>query len=310
MPAAIHTSMAVSTPQMEGATDTVPKKVTARTSLRFIVNEPFLQFVVLGFLIWSGVEYWNVRNDRYKIHVGLAERQRIAVTYLRQFGQVPTLHQLEGLIERYLREEIFSREALALHLEKDDEIVRRRLSQKYEFLQSDLTMLDSPGSSMLERWFEQNQLRYLTPERVAFSQLYFSTDEQGEEAAQARAVKVLRELRRMHASRVSGLGDTFPGPSDVGAVAPEEAVRLFGRSELSERLFKLPVSRWAGPYRSGYGWHLVYVTGHLPPVLPPLSQVHDRVLADYVEEQRRILNARAFEKLRAKYIIRDDGEGR
>jgi peptidyl-prolyl cis-trans isomerase C len=306
----VHSLMAAPSPQVKSGTSPEPKRVTARASLRLIAREPIAQFVVLGLLIWGSAEYRSTQQDRYIIHIGSAQRQRIAVTYLQQFGQFPTPRQLQGLIDRYIREEIYLREGLALQLDKDDEIVRRRIVQKYEFLQSDLAVPDSPGSGVLERWFEQNQLRYLTPERVAFSQVYFSADKEGEEAGRVRALKVLKDLRGMHTSRAPGLGDAFPGPSDVGALAPEEAARLFGKSEFAEQLFKLPVGQWAGPYRSGYGWHLVYVTGHLPPVLPPLTQIREQVLADYLEEQRRILNGRAFEKLRAQYTIRDDGERR
>lgn len=293
---------------MESVTDSEPKIATVRASLGFIAREPLLQFIVLGFLIWGGVECWNGHNDRYMIDLGSAERQRIAVRYFHQFGQLPTPPQLQGLIDRYIREEIFVREGLALNLDKNDEIVRRRMTQKYEFVQTDLVMPNPPGSGVLERWFEQNQFRYLRPERVAFSQVFFSVDHQGEEAARVRALNVLKNLRGVHASHAPELGDAFPGPSDMGALAPGEATRLFGQSEVSEHLFKLPIGQWAGPLRSGYGWHLVYVTGHLPPVLPRLTEVRERVLADYLADQRRILNARTFEKLRAKYTIRDDGE--
>jgi hypothetical protein len=262
---------------------------------------------VLGFLIWGGSEYFNVHRDRYTIHLGPTERQRIVATYLQQFGQLPTPEQIQGLIDRYIREEIFLREGLALHLEKDDEIVRRRIVQKYEFLQTDLTVLDSPRPGVLDRWFDQNKLRYLTPDRIAFAHVYFSPDKGGEAAAKSRAGNALKTLRRNHTSSTPDLGDAFPGPSDVSALAPDEAMRLFGQSELSADLFKAPVGQWTGPYRSGYGWHLIYVTGHFPSVLPSLSEIRDRVLADYMDEERRALNEQAYEKLRARYAVRDDG---
>ena len=129
----------------------------------------------------------------------------------------------------------------------------------------------------------------------------------GEAAAKNRAIKNLEKLRGMRVSRAPDLGDAFPGPADVAAVSPEEATRLFGDSDLSQALFKLPVRQWVGPYRSGLGWHLIYVTGLIPPVLPALTEIHERVLADYLDEQRSILNERAFEKLRTKYKVRYDG---
>jgi peptidyl-prolyl cis-trans isomerase C len=222
----------------------------------------------------------------------------------------PKPDQLQGLTDRYIREEILLREGLALHLDKDDEIARRRITQKYEFLQTDLAVPGALDAGVLEHWFEQNKLRYLMPERVAFSHVYVSADKEGDAVAKVHAVKILMELHGMNAARAPALGDPFPGPSDVGNLAPDEAERLFGKSELSGQLFKPPLRTWSGPYRSGCGWHLVYVTDHLLPVLPSSASIRERVLADYQDEQRRILNARNFEKLRTQYTIRYDEERR
>jgi len=281
---------------------------TAR-ALRFAVREPFFQFLALGFLIWTGAEYIEAHNERYVIHVGSAEKQRLAITYQQQFNQAPTAEQLRALIDRYTKEEIFLREGLALHLDKGDEIVRRRIAQKYEFIQQDLGVADDPEPAALERWFESHKQQYLTPRRVAFAHVYFSSDRDGPAEAYARAQKVLKTLQSAEQTRAPALGDQFPGPSDVGALAPEEAGRLFGESDFSTKLFKLPVGRWSGPFRSGYGWHLVYVTHYQAPVLPSFEEVKAKVLADYQDEQRRLLNAQSYEKLRAKYkVVGDSGQ--
>ena len=96
----------------------------------------------------------------------------------------------------------------------------------------------------------------------------------------------------------------------MGGLEPDEATRLFGQSELAEQLFKLPVEQWSGPLRSGYGWHLVYITAKLPAESPALDTVREQVLADYTDEQRRLLNSQAYEKIRAKYRIRFDESDR
>jgi peptidyl-prolyl cis-trans isomerase C len=311
MPTVVHQLKIPAEPSTQGVS--IPSRGHAsgmRWWLAFIAREPFFQFAMLGLVIWSGVEFWSTDHSRYTIHIGPAEWQRIATTYLQQYGQPPTSAQLRGLIDRQIREEIFLREGLALHLDQGDEIVRRRIVQKYEFLQTDLAVADPPPAEALERWFDENKPRYETPERVAFSQVYFSVDHQSEEAAQSRATRALEKLRGMGVSRAPDLGDAFPGPADVSAVSPEEARRLFGESDLSQALFKLPMGQWSGPYRSGYGWHLIYVTGLTPPALPALTDIRGRALADYLEEERRNANAVHFEKLRAQYTIRYDGTDR
>jgi len=275
-----------------------------------LAREPLFQFVLIGLVASAGIHYWNNDGERYTILMGPAERARIAARYEQQFGQSPSPDQLASLIEQHIREEIDVREALALGLDKDDEIVRRRIAQKYDFLQTDLTAPASAAPGAVAAWYNENQQRYVTPQRVAFSQVYFSADQEGPQAARNRASSVLERLRKTRVTRAAELGDPFPGPADVSDLAPDDAGRLFGESELSEQLFKLPVGQWSGPYRSGYGWHLVLVSTHRAPFLPPLAAIHARVLADYLAEQRAMTNIRSFVALRARYKIIDADEPR
>ena len=56
------------------------------------------------------------------------------VGFTRTWQRPPTAQELAGLIEDYIREEVLYREAVAMGLDRDDIIVRRRLRQKLEFL--------------------------------------------------------------------------------------------------------------------------------------------------------------------------------
>jgi hypothetical protein len=246
-------------------------------------------------------------TERYAIHVSPAQRQRLALAYQQQYAQRPTGEELQQLLDRYVTEEIFVREGLALHLDRDDEIVRRRIAQKFQFLQTDLSVPQDPAPGVLEDWFRRNQPRYMTPVRVSFVQIYFSPDRDGEARAQVRAVNALSRLHHAPGARVPELGDAFPAPGTAVALERDAVERLFGKSELSEALFAAPMAQWLGPIRSGYGWHLIYLTERKPSQPAVLDNVRSRVLADYLEEQRESLNAQAVVQLRAKYtIIRDE----
>lgn len=277
-------------------------------TLAAAAREPFFQFLVLGALIWAGVEYVEAQTERYVIHVGQAERQRLAIAYQQQYNQAPTAEQLQSLTDRYVRQQIFVREGHALGLDKGDEIVERRIAQKYEFLQQDLGAPDAPDEARLRSWYQSHKLQYLLGPRVAFSQIYFSPDRDGEAGAKTRAEKVLATLSSGAVSRAPSLGDVFPGPNDLAPVSKQDAVRLFGESPLTASLTDLPAGKWSGPLRSGYGWHLVYVSQRLAPSLPAFEDIRGRVGDDYREEQRRLENARAFEKLRAKYHVTYEGD--
>jgi len=276
--------------------------------IRRAAREPFFQFLLLGALIWAGVEYVEAQSERYAVHVGPAERQRLAIAYQQQYNQAPTPEQLQALTDRYVRQQIFVREGKALGLDKGDEIVERRIAQKFEFLQQDLGAPDTPDDTTLRRWYQTHKLQYLAGPKIAFSQIYFSPDRDGEAGAKARAEKALASLTESGQTRAPGLGDTFPGPSDLPALSKDDAVRLFGESQLTSAFANLPTGQWSGPFRSGYGWHLIYVSHRLPPALPAFEDIRGRLADDYREEQRRLENARSYEKLRAKYHIAYEGD--
>nr|WP_243846350.1 peptidylprolyl isomerase [Rhizomicrobium palustre] len=214
---------------------------------------------------------------------------------------------MQALTDRFIRQQIFVREGKALGLDKGDEIVERRIAQKYEFLQQDLGAPDVPDDATLKRWYDAHKVQYLTGPRVAFTQVYFSPDRDGEAGAKARAEKTLATLAGGHETRAPALGDAFPGPSDLPALSKDDAVRLFGDSQLSSALVDVAPGKWVGPFRSGYGWHLVYVSHRLAPSLPGFADIKGRLADDYREEQRRLENARAYEKLRVKYRVAFEG---
>ena len=93
---------------------------------------------------------------------------------------------------------------------------------------------------------------------VSFAHIYFSPDRGGAESARVRALRALAQLSIERAERVD-CGDPFPGRYEYVGLDAAELRRTFGLSELSELVFDAPAGTWSGPYRSAFGWHLVYV---------------------------------------------------
>ena len=276
----------------------------AAPHLRRLLREPFLHFVVLGALIFAAHEFAEALSTRYVITIGPAERLRIYNSYAQQYGVPPTPGQMKAMVERYVREEIFLREGLALHLDKDDEIVRRRIAQKYEFLQQDLGVPEEPAPSRLWAYYNAHTDRYVAPERRSFSHVFFSADQSGDRAAYARALRVRARLNGVDLAHAPSLGDVFPGATNSAGLSKDELERLFGGSDFAAQVFKAPVGRWAGPFRSGFGWHLVFLTADTPSRLPDLGEIRDQVIRDLKEDQRLAQNARAYRTLRAHYGVR------
>lgn len=275
--------------------------------MRHVLSEPIVHFLLLGLVIVAAGTLWrNQEPDRYRIVMSASKVQDIASKYAAQYGAVPTSEQLKALSGAALRAEVLYREGVALGLDKGDEIVRRRIIQKAEFLLQDLTVDPEPTEAQLVAWYRAHSLDYAIAERESFTHIYFSADQGGDAAAVSRARKLLAELQKHPTARAPELGDRFPELYDYASLSEAEVVRVFGQNDFSSNIFDAPVGQWSGPFKSGFGWHLVRVSAREPARIAPLAEVMGTVRTDWQEAMRAKANDEAFARLRAKYQIERD----
>jgi peptidyl-prolyl cis-trans isomerase C len=296
--------MATLASELTGHAVQSPRRSGFRRFVGWAAREPFFQFIVLGALLFTASEYLERRASTPSIDITRAQVEGIKNNYRLQYGASPTPEQLHTLIDQFTQEEVFYREARKLKLDEDDEIVRRRLVQKYEFLQQDLGTPQDPADADLRVYYASHEKNYETPERLTFSHVFFSVDRSNEDKARARAERALASLNRLGSTRAPDLGDSFPGAVDYASATPTQVRRAFGSSELSEEIFKAAPGRWSGPYRSGFGWHLVYVSAHEPASVAPYEAAREAVRRDYIDALREARNAQAYEVLKKHYRIR------
>ena len=266
---------------------------SGRGLLRRLVREPLLHFLVLGaglFVLQALVNPLAIGRRATRIEVGPDELAWMATTWLQQYRRPPTDSELRSLVDDYVREEVLYREALALHLDRDDIIVKRRMVQKMGFLTEDVATQRPPTHQELERFFAANQERYRLPLRLTFTHVYFSTDRRGG-AARADAERAL---------------DRFMLQYDFAERSPDEIAQLFG-GMFAESLLALPqVPGWQGPVTSSFGLHLVRVIGRTPGRLPALDEVAALVTQDYDLQRRNDANAQRYASLRRRYTVTID----
>ena len=70
--------------------------------------------------------------------LSLDELAQLALLFQSQWRREPTPEEFNRLVESKVQEEILYREALAMGLDKDDTIVKRRMAQKMQFLAEDV----------------------------------------------------------------------------------------------------------------------------------------------------------------------------
>lgn len=272
-----------------------------RRRLRPLLREPLAHFLLVGVLIFAAAHWLEERSQRYVITIGPADLTRIGNSYLQQYGTAPTPAQLRTMVDNTVREEIYLREALALGLDRNDEIVRRRLAQKYQFLQADMATSRTPPEAELRRWFAAHAAQFATPARRSFDQRYFAIDQRGEAAARALATQTAARLAE---GQAAAAGDEFPGPKNVARLGQDDTERLFGDAAFARAVFAAPPGRWVGPFRSGFGWHVIRVTDSTPTTPRDFAAARQDALTAWQDQDRLARNAQAYRQLLARYTVK------
>jgi peptidyl-prolyl cis-trans isomerase C len=279
--------------------------------LQRFAREPLLHFLVAGAVLFGLAtlfeHFTNPDANANRIQVSALEIQRLQEVWIRQWGRSADSRQMESLINDYVRDEILYREALASGLDKDDTIIRRRLVEKMEFLSQELASA-TPSDKDLQEYFERNRDTFRIPAQVAFTHIYFSTSKRGS-AAEDDASRALARLSShgISSAQLSTLGDPFMLQNEYPLQTEQQVKELFGE-EFAGKLFRLEpgTSAWVGPFRSGYGFHLVRILQKLPSRVPELAEVQSEVLTDLRNHRLQTTSETFYGQLRRKYQVHVD----
>lgn len=272
--------------------------------MRTFLREPLVHFLALGAIVFVlfGANAGSDTPVDGQIIVNAGRVEQLVAGFTRTWQRPPSQQERDALVEDFIREEVFYREALAMGLDKDDTIVRRRMRQKLEFLIDDASIARRPTDEELQRWLDAHPDGFRVGPSIAFSQLYFNPGRPGDKAfkAASRALGQLRAAKRD--SAVLDAGDATSLPPEFPMSAIEEVASVFG-DRFARQIARLPLNQWSGPVESGYGWHLVYVSKRSEGGSRPLGEMREAVQRAWAaSEHARIVEA-TYQKLRAKYAV-------
>jgi peptidyl-prolyl cis-trans isomerase C len=279
-----------------------------RASLgRRLLREPLVHFLILGAALFAVSRFVKPAADRTapnrQIVITLDDLRQLQIGFAAQWQRAPTEPEMLGLIESRIKQEILYREGLAMGLDKDDEIVKRRMAQKMEFLAEDVSAAHEPTTAELKAYFDANPKAFTQPARVTFRLLYFSPDKRGKEAW-SDANKALARLAGKSASwdGAASLGDPFMFQDYMADRTPDQVAKDFG-PPFAKALFVLKPGAWTGPIESGYGWHLVYVDTLIPEHASAFEEVEPDVKTAWLAARKAEAWDKAYGEMRAKYEL-------
>lgn len=265
---------------------------------RRFLAEPMVHFLAIGALLFAvHARFTSPPRDRIVVSAGFVDALRDG--QLQRTGKPPTAEEEHGMLERWIEEEVLYREAIALHLDRGDVIVRRRLVQKMEFVIQGAVPAGEPSDADLDRFLAEHADRYRDPGATSFRHVFLARDRHGE-ALDADAGRALSALRS--GADPATLGDPFLQGSAFTGRAPRDMEAVFGHG-FAEAVSVLPAGSWSGPIRSSYGAHLVLVTEQHAPGAPRLADIRARLKRDWQEERRAEAEKAERDRLRRKYPV-------
>jgi len=282
-----------------------------------ITREPLLYFLLLGAAMFGSYELISGRGSSNseqleEIVITQGRVDALILGFEKVWQRLPTQQELDGLVQGHVREEVMYREALAMGLDRDDAIIRRRLQQKLEFLTEDIASLEEPTQEELQTFLTENPELFREQARFSFEHIFFNVSERGA-AAMTDAKSTLIDLQQLNGSDGGERPIATADPSRLGDQllmlktrfhqAYELEIRRALGSQFFDQLQSLPTGSWQGPLESGFGLHLVYVSSHIEGDPPQLVDVLNAVTREWTSRKRTETNEAFYAAMRNRYIV-------
>lgn len=269
------------------------------TKIKRYIKEPLIHFLVFGGLIFL---YYHLSDQKYEeaesydILIDKRNISHLKTTYQLNWNKEPDQETLDELIEEEILTEIYLREAKRLNMHQDDEIIRRRLKQKFEFLLADISTNITPTRDDLENYYKQNQNKFLSEKKISFRHFYYSYENKNvqpdlESLSSDIKTPDNHENSNFHIPSIQSNKDKF----DIN--------RTFGNA-FAEAIFAIDKTGWLrNDIKSGFGNHLVYIEGIESSTVIPYEKAENRIRKKWMMDQQQKANAQIKEELLAKYNV-------
>jgi hypothetical protein len=268
-----------------------------------LLKEPLLQFLVLGAALFGLYHFvgGNKAEAPERIIVSSARIANLADGFASTWQRPPGKEELQGLVDDYIRDEVFYREGRAAGLDRDDVIIRRRVRQKMEFFAEDASVPE-PTEDQLAAYLRSNPGRFKTEDHLTFRQVFLSATRRTDTIDRDSKQVAVALAGADAAVDTTALGDPFLLGQEFRAVSRHEMAGVFGDG-FAKRLSVLAPGSWQGPVSSSFGQHFVYISERISGSLPPLDTVREAVRREWSNARRIEAEQKLYALLRQRYEI-------
>jgi peptidyl-prolyl cis-trans isomerase C len=268
--------------------------MTPRDRAVALLREPLVHFLIAGGLVFALLSGRPADPGERRIEVDVAVVTRLVDRFGQAFRRPPSPVETDGLIRDYVKEQVYYREALRLGLDRDDEVVIKRLRNKMIALVTAEAEAREPTDAELQTLLDKDLARYSGEPSYDLEQIYFGADNSANRTAARGALA--------SGSVGPGAGAVSPLPLRFAGAAQSELAEQFGDG-FAAGLRRLPVGSWQGPVLSGLGLHLVRIGQRVPPPKPAVAPIRQRLTNDWRAAALRKAEDEGYRRLLEGYDV-------
>lgn len=275
------------------------------------LKNPTIHIILFGFLlaivILIVVGPPKSPEDERRVVIGDVDVAQIRGTWIRTWQREPTFEELRSNLQQYIREEVLYREALKREYDRDDQIVKRSLVRKMDFLAEGQVQAKNITEEEMGAYYALRRERYRIPAKISFAHIYFSVDKRGENVDQdIQQTITLLSNDAIDFAQLAQYGDRFMLRSHYTEYSQQDIQNQFGE-EFARNVFQLDTAKWQGPVYSGYGAHAVYIYDFIESELPELEQIRNSILTDMMFEEKQAAREQFYTEILRQYQIVYEG---
>jgi hypothetical protein len=245
-----------------------------------------LHFLLLALSVMALSEVLGTGTDAQQvITINETVTRELERLFVEGQDRKPTPAEMDALVYRWAQNEVLYREALALGLDKGDEMIRERIVTKLRQSLIDRIVIDKPDAATLERWFAENGAAFNRPALVDFEILPMPGETEAMETAagEPTAAQIERRLR-------------------YDARTEQNLVQVFGEAFAKALMAQQP-GAWI-PLQSSQGWHLVRVLAQRPPAEVSLEEVRQHAEKVWMDVEKKREMGRTIDEIRSRYEMK------
>jgi len=270
-----------------------------------LLREPIFHILLAGvaiFLVDAMLRGESRGAGEGEIHVPAGRVENLVALFAKTWKRPPTADELRSIVDDYVLEEALYREGLAMGLDRNDTVIRRRIRQKMEFVVADLVESKSPTETELREWFDERREDYRIAASYSFRQVFLDPGLRGD-AVHKDAERLLKQLEGLaNLELAREFGDRILLEFAFLDVETTALQSTFGDGFAAE-LSQLPLGRWSGPIASAFGLHLIYLSERAESRLPAFEEVRREIVRDFEYHQTDAAQLRLEEELLGRYEV-------